>query len=56
MGNNLLTKYMKLKDPTTEKEDQTKCKQYKDLFSTLLRQKKILFYKVDLNWKVQGKM
>lgn len=30
MGNNFITKYMRMKDPATEKEHQTKCKKKKD--------------------------
>ena len=38
--NHLLTKYIKLKDVTLKKEAQIKYKQYRNLFSTLMKESK----------------
>ena len=42
--NHLLTKYIKLKDVTLKNEAQTKCKRYRNLLSTLMKESKKSYF------------
>ena len=43
--NHLLTKYIKLKDVTLKTEAQIRCKQYRNLLSTLMKKRKKFYFK-----------